>query len=230
MSELHRPTIAILASGDGSTAEAFIDATQNRNIDVDVGLAISNNPPDKAGIYSVVDRLNLQYGLDIQMAHISGKTHPGGKVGNGQTLAESGSIAELVYNGGFAHVALMGYMKKVRGDLLEEYGWLPCHKSIYLGRMSNTHPGPLPETGDTGGIHASELVLNLGLTVSKHTVHLVGAGIDKGPKLAEYPVYVEEGDTPQDLFERVQSVEKIELPYVIDRFLKGQANFNHDHS
>jgi hypothetical protein len=45
----------------------------------------------------------------------------------------------------------MGYMKMVRGELIEEYGWLPHFDSIYQARMSNTHPGPLPETVDTYG-------------------------------------------------------------------------------
>lgn len=226
MSERYNPGIAILVSGNGSTAEAFIHATQDGRVAAEVGLVICNNPPDKAGIYGRIERLNKQYGLEIEAVEISGKTHPDGDVGRGQTLAEATAIAERVDRSGFAHVACMGYMKMIRGDLLDEYGWLPHFSSIYQARMSNTHPGPLPETKDTYGIHTSERVLELGLAESKHTVHLVASGIDRGPKIAEHPVEILPDDSPQDVFDRVQIVEKVALPYVLDRFLKEQETYH----
>lgn len=219
-------SIAILASGSGSTAEAFIHATQDGRVAAEVGLIVCNNPPEKAGIFARVAKLNKLYGLDIEVVEISGRTHPDGNVGRGQTLAESSAICERVSDGGFAHVALMGYMKMVRGELIKKYGWLPTHSSVYQARMTNTHPGPLPETEDTYGIHTSERVLELGLSASRHTVHLVADGIDRGPKIAEHPVEVLPEDTPQDLFNRVQVVEKVALPYVLDKFLKEQRSFN----
>lgn len=227
----HKPGIAILASGSGSTAEAFIHATQDGRVAAEVGLVICNNPPEKAGIYARVSRLNAQYGLDIETAEISGRTHPDGNVGRGQTLAESAAICEKVAKGGFAHIALMGYMKMIRGDLIGQYGFLTGHhRSIYEARMSNTHPGPLPETEDTYGIHTSERVIELGLSVSRHTVHVVASGIDKGPIIAEHPVEVLPDDTPQDVFDRVQIVEKVALPYVLDRFIKEQKVFRRGNS
>ena len=225
MVERHIPGIAILASGGGSTAEAFIHATQDGRVAAEVGLVISNNPPDKAGVHSRIETLSRRYGLDIEMAEISGHTHPEGNVGRGQTLAESSAICELVTRLGIVHVALMGYMKMVQGELIETYGWLSRYSSIYEARMTNTHPGPLPETEDTYGIHTSEKVLELGLAQSRHTVHLVAAGIDRGPKLAEHPVDIIEGDTAGSLFTRVQVAEKVALPYVIGNFLREQGNY-----
>lgn len=228
----HRPGIAILASGSGSTAEAFIHATQDGRVDAEVGLVVCNNPPEKAGIYERIARLNQLYGLDIEAAEINSRTHPEGNVGRGQTLAESTAICEkIATKGGIAHVALMGYMKMVGGDLITEYGYRPdSHHSIYQAMMSNTHPGPLPETEDTYGIHTSARVLELGLSASRHTVHVVGAGVDRGPIIAQHPVEILSGDTPQDLFARVQVVEKATLPYVLDKFLKEQEAFWHGHS
>lgn len=226
MSErIHKPTIAILASGSGSTAEAFIHATQDGRVAAEVGLIVCNNPPEKAGIFARANKLNALYGLDVETVEISGRTHPEGNVGRGQTLGESSAICERVSKGGFAHVALMGYMKMVRGELIEEYGWQPTYTSIYHARMTNTHPGPLPETEDTYGIHTSERVLELGMSASRHTVHLVADGIDRGPKIAEHPVEVVDGDTAQSLFDRVQVVEKAALPYVIGKFLQEQGDY-----
>lgn len=221
----HTPRIAILASGSGSTAEAFVEATVDGRVDAEVGLIVCNNPPETAGIYARAARLNALHGLQIEVAHISGKTHPKGNIGRGQTLAESEAICELLHRGEFDHVGLMGYMKLVRGALINEYGWLPTHTSEYQARMTNTHPGPLPETEDTYGRGTSQKVLDLGLTMSKHSVHLVAAGVDKGPVIAAHPVEVLEGDTAQALFDRVQIAEKVGLPYAIGNFLIRQQEY-----
>jgi phosphoribosylglycinamide formyltransferase-1 len=88
--------------------------------------------------------------------------------------------------------------------------------------MLNTHPGILPATADTYGIHTQEKVLELGLIKTAHTVHAVAAGIDAGPIFTEHEVPVFPGEAPQKLFDRVQRVEKAFLPIDIDRFLKEQ--------
>ena len=228
--EQHIPGIAILASGGGSTAEAFIHATQDGRVDAEVGLVICNNPPEKAGIFDRIEQLRKQYKLDIETKVINSFTHPGGNNNRVQTNEEATAICATAALGDVAHIALMGYMKQVGGELIEEYGWLPHFSSVYQARMSNTHPGPLPETGDTYGIHTQERVLELGLVVSKHTVHVVSAGIDKGPKIAEHPVDVLADDSLQDLFDRVQIVEKTALPYALDKFLKEQAAYQNGNS
>lgn len=215
MSERHKPGVAILASGSGSTAEAFVHATQDGRVDAEVGLVVCNNPPEKAGIYDRMARLSREYGIAIPVLRISGVTHPEGPGENGEmTLGESEAICREVTEAGCALVALMGYMKKIRGAVLEEYGW-PGYGSFSLGKMLNTHPGPLPETAGFYGIHVQEEVLRLGLSSSAHTVHLVTGGYDEGPIIEETRVPVEPDDTPESLFDRVQIVEKQELPLAI---------------
>ncbi len=240
MAELHIPRVAILASGSGTTAEAFIHATQSEVVEADVGLVICNNSRDsfirktgRGGIYDRITRLNKEYGLDIEVATINARGH---EVGEGEkwregdvTLAESEALAEKLVSTGVAHVALMGYMKILKGAIVDEYGWLPHYDNIYDARMSNTHPGPLPETENTWGIHASERVMELyragELVHSKHTFHLVAEGVDKGPKIVEHSVDILEDDTPESLFDRVQVVEKHHLPLDIGNFLMGQGEY-----
>lgn len=223
------PGVAILASGGGSTAEAFIHATQTGIVAARVSLVICSKPREEAGIWERVDRLNKQYGVDIPVEHISHKTHPW-KVTEarqrGQTDAESEAIFTAVSESGARIAALMGYMRIVRGALVEELGWHPGYSSPYQAAMINTHPGPLPETEDTYGIHTSQRVLDLGLRHSKHTVHMVAEGVDTGPIIHQTKVPILEGDTAEDLFERVQIVEKTELPIAIDGFLKAQEFFD----
>lgn len=213
------PRIAILASGSGSTAEAFVHATQDGRVNAEVGLVVCNNTPERTGIYQRMERLSGEYGLAIPVLRISGVTHPQGSSEKGaMTLEESAAISEAVSRADCALVALMGYMKKIRGALLEDYGW-PGYGSYSSGRIVNTHPGPLPQTAGYFGIHVQEEVLRQGLPYSAHTVHLVTGGYDEGPVIEETRVPVEPDETPESLFERVQVVEKQALPIAIDNHL-----------
>lgn len=221
----HSPSVAILASYDGTTAEAFIHATQNGIVDAEVELVICNNSPEKAEIYERIKKLNKLYSLDIESVTINRRTHPSNALGRGQTLAEASAICEKISKANIAHVALMGYMKQVKGELVEEYGWLPNYTSIYQARMSNTHNGPLPETEDTYNIHIHERVLDLGLTESKHTLHLVSSGIDKGPIIAEHPFDVFPNYTAEDLMYRAKQIEKRMLPIALNNFLVSQREY-----
>jgi folate-dependent phosphoribosylglycinamide formyltransferase PurN len=224
MVERHRTQVAVLASGGGTTAEAFIHATHDGRVNnAEVGLVICNNPPEKAGIWGRVARLNRQYKSDIEIVQINSVMYPGGAAERGITDEESEAITRKLCQRQIGLVTLLGYMKAVRGDVVDEFGWLTEYgegDGIYRARMLNTHPGPLPETGDTYGIHTSQKVLDLGMAASRHTVHLVSAGIDQGPILAANPVEILEDDTAQDLFDRVQIVEKAALPYNIADFVR----------
>jgi phosphoribosylglycinamide formyltransferase-1 len=221
------PRVGILASGNGTTAAEFIRATQEDGVPAEVALVVCNKPQDhpEAGIYQKVDDLNRRHGLSIETVHISGQTHPRGNVGRGQTLQESRAIRDLMHERDIDHVALMGYMRIVRGALLGTFGHLHPEDSIYRARMSNTHPGPLPETADTYGLGASQRVLDLGLLQSAHTVHLVSAGVDAGPVIAAHPVDVLADDTAETLFARVQKEEKARLPGVLGEFLMEQLAY-----
>lgn len=222
MRELHKPTIAILASGSGTTAEAVIHATQDGRLDAEVGLIISDVA--YAGVFDKVKRLNKQHGLDIAGAAFPRDIFRKGSEGRGITREQSELMAARITEEGIGHVSLMGFMQVVRFDLLDEFGWTPGDP-LEKGNMDNTHPSILPQTADTYGPHASQRVLDLGLEFSAHTYHLIAGGVDTGAVLCSTPVKVEPGDTKEELFARVQVVEKAVLPLAVDKFLKQKAAF-----
>ena len=62
------------------------------------------------------------------------------------------------------------------------------------GRIINLHPALLPAFPGTTSISDA---WNYGVKVTGVTVHFVDEGLDTGPIIAQEPVRVEEGDTPE---------------------------------
>jgi phosphoribosylglycinamide formyltransferase-1 len=94
-------------------------------------------------------------------------------------------------------------------DLVVSAGFMrllgPQFLSRYLGRIVNTHPALLPAFP---GAHAVPEALAYGVKVTGATVHLVDAGTDTGPVLAQQPVEVLDGDDEDILHERIKAVER----------------------
>jgi phosphoribosylglycinamide formyltransferase 1 len=219
--------IAILASGAGTTAEAFIRAGATGKIDTQAGLVICNNA--KAGIFGRISALNKVYRLDIQPTLINGVTHPaapGETVEPGaQTRAEEAAILELLQAGNYDLIVLMGYMKRVGPRLVHAFGWRPEYTSPYQAMMLNTHPGLLPATKSSYGRPAQQLTLDKKLAYGGQTLHIVAEDYDDGPTIAEHKIAIKADDTPDTLFARVQTIEKETLPGDVDAFIKNRVQY-----
>lgn len=88
----------------------------------------------------------------------------------------------------------------------------PQFLSRFLGRIVNTHPALLPAFP---GAHAVPDALAYGVKVTGCTVHLVDAGTDTGPVLAQEAVHVHDDDDEASLHERIKVVERRLLATVI---------------
>jgi len=225
-----RPRIAILASGGGTTAEAFIRAGQRGHINVDVGLVICSRKD--AGIFQRIAALNQEFGLSIDCLLINHHTHPAAHtehVGRGsQTEGEELAILTTLLSGSFDLVALMGYMKRIGPHLIQAFGWLPEYTSIFQAKMVNTHPGLLPDTKAFHGENIQKYVLEHHLPYTGQTLHVVAKEYDDGPVIAEHKVPVEPGDDAESLYARVQTVEKKYLPEDIEDFIKARMAYNQE--
>src|SRR5690606_25967592 len=91
------------------------------------------------------------------------------------------------------------------------------------GRILNLHPALLPAFGGEGmyGMRVHRAVLESGVRVSGVTVHLVDEHYDRGPIMAQWPVPVLPGDTPELLAERVLRVEHLLLPAAVEALACG---------
>ena len=99
-------------------------------------------------------------------------------------------------------VVLAGYMHILTPAFLDRFP----------DAVVNVHPSLLPAFP---GAHAVEEQLEAGVEVAGATVHIVDEGVDSGPILAQEPVAVLPGDTPETLHERIKSVEHRLLPEVV---------------
>jgi phosphoribosylglycinamide formyltransferase-1 len=224
---MNRPVVAILASGSGTTAEAFIRASAEGRIEPQAGIVICNNK--SAGIFERIKQLNSEYGLDITCLHIGKSTYPPQtsellEYGQ-QTAAEEEAILKTLTDGNFDAIALMGYMKKMGSRLVQEFGWRSDYHSPYQAMMLNTHPGVLPATKGLFGIHVQEYTLNKRLPEAGQSLHIVAKNYDEGPVVMSHAVAIHPDDTPDSLFDRVKAIEKQNLPFDIAAFIEARRQY-----
>ena len=110
-------------------------------------------------------------------------------------------------------------------DLIVCSGWMrlltPAFVDRWAPRILNIHPSLLPEFP---GAHAHRDVLAAGVEVTGCTVHIIDAGMDTGPILAQEQVPVEPGDDVASLGPRVKAVEHRLYPEVLDRIADGRLS------
>lgn len=110
-------------------------------------------------------------------------------------------------------IVLAGFMRVLGSPLLERFP----------GRIINVHPALLPSfPGHSGPQDA----LDGGVRISGCTVHIVDAGVDTGPILAQAAVPVLRDDTADTLHARIQAHEHRLLPSVIHQIAIGAITFD----
>ncbi|PYN30900.1 MAG: phosphoribosylglycinamide formyltransferase [Candidatus Rokuibacteriota bacterium] len=190
--------IGILASHEGTTLQAIIDAYATGVLRAQVVTVVSNNRDAGA--------LQRARAAGIATHHFSSSTHP-------EPEALDAAICGVLVEHAVDIVVLAGYMKKVG----------PRTLARFHGRVLNTHPALLPKFGGKGmyGLHVHRAVLAAGETKSGASVHLVNDEYDAGPLIAQCEVPVSESDTPESLAERVQERERGLMVEVLARIADG---------
>src|ERR1700733_3629461 len=142
--------IAVLASGEGTTLQAVLDACASGRLPARVALVISNN--EAAGA------LRRARSAAVPTRHLSAAT-----VGGGVSLDQAlrATLQEFPTDLGL----LAGYLQRLG----------PVTVAAFAGRIINTLPALLPEFGGHGifGSHVHRAVLKAGRRNSGATVHWV---------------------------------------------------------
>jgi len=112
-------------------------------------------------------------------------------------------------------------------DLIVSAGFMkilgPRFLTQFCGRTLNTHPTLLPAFPGTHGVAEA---LGYGVKVTGCTVHLVDAGTDTGPILAQQAVPVLDDDDEETLHERIKVSERRLLVEVVAAVATGGVTWN----
>ena len=174
-----RARVAVLLSGTGSLCAALLDAADDPAYPAEVVAVGSDRGAE--GLEHARRR-----GLPTFVCSL--RAHPDRAAWDRALAAElAASAPDLVVSAGF--------MKIVGPAVLDAFG----------GRLINTHPALLPAFP---GAHAVRDALAAGVPVTGATVHVVDAGVDTGPVLAQREVAVLPGDDEARLHERIKHVER----------------------
>lgn len=167
--------LGVLISGRGSNLSAILEAIAAGALDARVRLVISNKA-SAAG-------LDHARAAGIPTLVVPHAAYPD------RTSFDAALVAALREHG-VTWVVLAGFMRLVTPVLLDAFPY----------RVVNIHPSLLPAFP---GVDAQAQALAYGARITGCTVHLVDAGTDSGPILAQAAVPVLEGDTRDSLAARI---------------------------
>ncbi len=195
-----RKGIAVLASGRGSNFESLARACLDEDYPAAVRVLIVDSV--EAGAISVADSFGIEYAV----------VDCGPKKGS-MTPESSERMAKLCADRGVALVCLAGFMRIVKGAIMDEY----------RGRILNIHPALLP---GFKGLHAQEQALAYGVRYSGCTVHFVDEGVDTGPIVVQRVVPVLDEDTVESLSDRILQEEHRAYPEAVKLWAEGRLRID----
>ena len=191
----------VCVSGGGTNLQAIMDAIDSGKItNAEIVRVISNNKT----AYALERAKN--HGIDA--VAVSPKDYETRELFN-QALLDTINEAQPDL------IVLAGFLVVIPKEMIAQY----------RNRIINIHPSLIPSFCGTGyyGLKVHEAALERGVKVTGATVHFVDEGTDTGPIILQKAVYVEPGDTPKVLQQRVmEQAEWQILPQAIDMIANGR--------
>ena len=176
--------IGVLISGGGTNLQAIIDNIENKNINGEIGLIISNREEaygltrgKQAGIETLyLDKNKFQSEEEYNLELI-------------KSFKEKN--IELII--------LAGYLRVLSIDFIKEFN----------DRIINIHPSLIPSFCGKGyyGERVHQCVLDSGVKITGATVHFVDEGTDTGPIILQDVVKIENDENLESLKEKVLKLE-----------------------
>lgn len=182
--------LALLASGTGSNVRNIINYFKD-NDEVVVDCVIANRK--EAGALNHARNANIEefvfYKADFN----------------------DGVVVDFLQSRSVTHVVLAGFLLKIPSNMIK----------VYPKEIINVHPSLLPKFGGAGmyGMNVHRAVVAAGESVSGITVHLVNEVYDDGEILAQFDVALDMYDNPEKVAEKVQAIEQVHFPQVIEKYL-----------
>ncbi|XXX76499.1 phosphoribosylglycinamide formyltransferase [Sorangium sp. So ce134] len=167
--------LGVLISGRGSNLQAILDAIAAGRLDARVRLVLSNRP-------------GAQGLARAERAGVPTRVIP--HQGFADRDSFDAAVVAALREAGATWVVLAGFMRLLTPTFLD----------AFPHRVVNIHPSLLPSFP---GVDAQQQALAHGVRITGCTVHLVDAGTDTGPILAQAAVPVLDGDDRDTLAARI---------------------------
>lgn len=190
-------SVVVLISGSGSNLLALLEAADNPLYPVRVLAVGSDNPAPG-------------------LAHAENFGVPTFVVEPGRFESREAWAEALLANVQFMKpdlVVLAGFMKILPPEFV----------SALSPNLINMHPSLLP---DFPGAHAVRDALLANAQVTGSTIHIVDAGVDSGPILAQQSIAIPSGISESDLHEMIKAVERDQLIDVVREIAEGKINLS----
>lgn len=198
---MRRVRTAVLISGRGSNMAALLAAAADAAYPAEIVLVLSNRA-DAAGLVHAAAR-------GVPTAIVDSR--PFGRDREGFERAMEAEFARH----GVELLALAGFMRVLTEGFCERW----------RDRLVNIHPSLLPAFK---GLDTHARALAAGVRLHGCTVHLVRAGVDEGPILAQAAVPVLPGDTEASLGARVLDQEHRLYPAALGWLAAGLVRIEGD--
>lgn len=185
--------IGILSSHNGSGFEAINQACEQKILDAQVVIVVSNNT--EANVLKKAENKNIPNFI------VNSKKYPNENLDL--------KITKLMQEFKVDYIFLSGYMKKLEENLVK----------TFENKIINCHPALLPKYGGKGmyGTFVHEAVIKAGEKKSGCTVHFVNENYDEGEFILQNEIEIKTDDTVQSLEEKVK---KLEIKTIIEALKK----------
>jgi phosphoribosylglycinamide formyltransferase-1 len=188
--------IVVLASGGGSNLRALAGAIDAGRCSARLRAVISDR--DSAGALAFAREQHISGAVVAPAAYVD--RHDWDR-----------ALADAIGAHAPALIVLAGFMRLIG----------PAVLARFAGRILNVHPALLPAFP---GKDAAAQAIAAGVRLSGCTIHVVDAGIDTGPIVAQAAVPVLPSDDTATLHARIQRAEHRLYPAVIDAIARGSLD------
>ncbi len=188
--------IAVLASGDGSNAQALIDAGSRGELgEGEIALIVSDR--SDAGV------LDRAASADIEGLFID-PTDFGGRSAYGEALANALKEREIEL------VCLAGFMRILAPNFIRAFD----------RHVLNVHPALLPAFP---GAHPVKDTIQWGVKLTGATIHFADEQADHGPIIFQEALEVDPNDTEESLHARIKEIEHRLYPRAVSAVVAGRV-------
>ncbi|MCQ2126197.1 MAG: phosphoribosylglycinamide formyltransferase [Bacteroidaceae bacterium] len=185
--------LAILASANGTNAQAIIEAVRDGRLDADVRVVLTNK--EDAGVIARAEK----FGIPVEI--VPSKGH--------RNRAEYDAL-------------VVAALEKYQVDTIALAGWMRILSEVFIdayqGRILNLHPALLPSFK---GATAIDDAYRSGVRITGCSIHLVTLELDAGPVILQAAVPVK--GTVEELEAQIHRMEHRIFPQALQWYAEGRV-------